>query len=130
MKGLLIEFDVNTGRRSGSISPQDPGLRCHGWQNLNVTPQIEIRVIYDERDVSQYEGVTGVIVLKSKVEINEAIDKHIPTVYSIGSEALFREHMGQKKIKLDLIKGDTQEILKELHGRGIKGVVERRPNKV
>ena len=130
MKALLIEFDVTTGIRPANIDPNDPKLQCYGWQNLEVTPQIEIRVIEDDRDVSQYEGISGVSVLKTKAQINKAIAKHIPIRYDIEDEVLFTEHLRQRKINLDDIPGKREEVLKELLNRGIKGVVERKPLKV
>lgn len=130
MKALLIEFDVNTGIRAGNIDPNDPKLQCYGWQNLEVSPQIEIRVIEDDRDVSQYEGIKGVSILKDKTQINKAIDEHIPVRYGIADEVLFIEHLRQRKINLDDIPKKRQEVLKELLNKGIKGIAERKPLKV
>lgn len=130
MKALLIEFDVRTGKRSGSINPKDPGLFCYGWQNLDVTPQIEIRLIKDNRDLSQYRGVAGVQVLENREEINKAVDQHMPIKYSIDNEALFREHLHQRKINLDEISGDTEAVLKNLKSKQIKGIRETKPYKL
>lgn len=130
MKALLIEFNVNTGIRAGNIDPNDPKLQCYGWQNLDVSPQVEIRVIEDDRDVSQYEGIKGVSILKDKTQINKAIDEHIPVRYGIADEVLFIEHLRQQKIKFDDIPGKRQEVLKELMNKGIKGIIEHKPLKV
>ncbi len=63
MKALLIEFNVTTGQRPAGIEANDPKLQCYGWQNLEVNPCLEIRVIEDDRDISQYEGKQGITVL-------------------------------------------------------------------
>lgn len=130
MKALLIEFNVNTGVRSGNIDPNDPKLQCYGWQNLEISPQIEIRVIEDDRDVSQYQGIAGVSILKNKSKINKAIDDFIPIKYGISDQVLFIEHLRQRKINLDDLPGKRREVLKELLNQGIKGIVERKPLKV
>lgn len=130
MKALLIEFDVNTGKRAGGIDPNDPKLQCYGWQNLEVIPQLEIRMIEDDRDVSQYEGIDGVSILKNKSKINKAIDDEIPVKYGVSDEVLFIEHLRQRNIKLDDIPGKRREVLKELLDQGIKGIAERKPLKV
>lgn len=130
MKALLIEFDVNTGKRAGGIDPNDPKLQCYGWQNLEVTPQLEIRVIEDDRDVSQYQGINGVSILKNKTQINKSIDEVIPIRYGIADQVLFIEHLRQRKINLDDIPGKRQEALKNLLEQGIKGIAERKPLKV
>jgi len=130
MNALLIEFDVNTGIRAGNIDPNDPKLQCYGWQNLHTSPQLEIRVIEDDRDLKQYEGIKGITILHGKKETNEAIDKQVPVRYGIADEILFIEHLRQRKINLDDIPGKGQEVLKELMNRGIKGISECKPLKV
>ncbi|MCK5432340.1 MAG: hypothetical protein KAJ03_06320 [Gammaproteobacteria bacterium] len=75
---LLIEFNMRTSKRAGGINPRDPTLQCYGWQNLESTPQIEIRVIEDDRDISEFEGITGVTILSTAQEANAAIAKHMP----------------------------------------------------
>lgn len=130
MKALLVEFNGKTGKRAGNIDPNDPKLQCYGWQNLDVHPAIEIRVIEDDRDVSQYDGIGGVTVLGNKTEINTAIDEHIPIRYRIDNEVIFQEHLREKKIKLSKIEGNTKDVLKELFKQGVKGMVESKPNKV
>lgn len=130
MKALLIEFDVNTGIRAGNIDPNDPKLQCYGWQSLDVTPQIEIRIIEDDRDVSQYQGIIGVSILKNKSKINKAIDDHILVKYGVADEVLFIEHLRQREINLDDIPGKRQDALKHLFDIGIKGIAERKPLKV
>ncbi|MCK5431323.1 MAG: hypothetical protein KAJ03_01200 [Gammaproteobacteria bacterium] len=80
-KALLIEFNMRTGKRAGGINPRDPALQCYGWQNLESKPPIEIRVIEDDRDPAQFEGIDGVTVLSTPEEANEAIAKHMPAQF-------------------------------------------------
>lgn len=144
MRALLIEFDGATGRRPAGIEANDPKLQCYGWQQLDsaklqelgYTPKafgntcLEIRVIEDDRDISQYEGreAEGLKVLYNDTEIQAAIDQYMTPAYRIIDEALFKAHLEQKNIKLDNIPGTAQEVLKNLHGQGIKGIAEiKRP---
>ena len=101
MKALLIEFDAFTGERAGGINPRDPALVCHGWQNFEREPAIEIRLITDSRDLSQYIGKAGVTVLEGKDAINRAISENMPVSYAIYDELLMIEHLKQKGISLD-----------------------------
>jgi len=130
MNALLVEFDVNTGIRAGDINPNDPKLQCYGWQDLEASPQVEIRIIEDDRDLKQYEGIKGITILRGKKKINEVIDENIATRYSISEDALFTEHLRQREINLDEIPGKVQEVLKNLLDRGIKGIRENKPVKV
>lgn len=115
MNGLLIDFDVNTGVRAGGIDPRDPKLQCCGWQDLESTPAREVRVIKDKRDVKQYEGIAGVTLLKGKVKIKQAILNICKDRYTVDNEALFLEHVRQKKINLSDYEGlDSQDILRDL----------------
>jgi len=107
VRGLLIEIkDWFTGERAGGIDPRDPNLRALGgplWQSLDHEPKgdWEIRLVLDDRDLSQYSGkiilddgtevasvaeipdgaeivdVEGVIVLNDEMEINKVLD-HLP----------------------------------------------------
>ena len=128
MRALLIEWNPNTGERAGNINPRDPKLQCYGWQNMDVTPAVELRVIEDDRDISQYEGIEGVTVLNGKDEINIAIDANFPPKISIEDELLYTEHfkeqIGDKKIKITDLPDDRNERLRELkekyHIKGIK----------
>ena len=79
MKALLIEFDLKSGKRAGNIQPkEDKNLLCYGWQNLDVNPALEIRIINDNRDLSQYENIKGITILHNNDEINNAIKKYMP----------------------------------------------------
>ena len=131
MKALLIEFDLQTGKRAGDINPKDLGLRCL-VQNLESSPAKEIRIIEDGRDIRQYEGIPGVTILNTAKEINEAVDREMPILYSVDNEQLFRvalEKMAPEEFRR-FTGRPTQEILRECHRMGIPGVRERRPPKV
>ena len=131
MNGLLIEFDLQTGKRPGNISPRDPGLRCLA-QNLESSPAKEIRIIEDGRDIRQYQGIPGVTILNTNAEINAAIDREMPVRYSVDNEQLFRvalEKMAPEEFR-KFTGRPTQEILCEYYKMGIPGVRERRPPKV
>lgn len=132
MKALLIEFDVHTGMRAGKINPRDPKLQCHGWQDLESTPAKEVRIIEDDRDLSQYEGIEGVTVLRGKAEIKQAIRNICKSRYTVENETLFQEHLRQKSIKLSDYQGqNSREILKDLMENkkiiGIKKISPREP---
>jgi len=71
----MIEFDINTGKRAGDISPRDPNLLCHGWQVWDKEPARELRLVMDDRDLSKYEGVEGVTIIEGVDAINEVISK-------------------------------------------------------
>lgn len=77
-KALLIEFNMRTGKRAGNIDPRDPSFQCYGWQNLDSTPPMEIRVIEDDRDITQFEGIAGVTILSTAEEANAAIAEFMP----------------------------------------------------
>ena len=135
MRALLIEWVPHTGKRAGGIDPGDPKLQCYGWQNMDVTPAIELRVVEDDRDLSQYEGVEGVTVLNGRDEINTAIDTNFPSKISIEDDLLYSEHfkeqLGDKKIKITDLPDNRQKRLKELKEKyHIKGIKETEPLKV
>jgi len=135
---LLIEWDSNSGIRAGNINPRDPNLRClNHWQNMDVTPCLEIRLVTDDRDLSQYEGIAGVTVLKGNKAINDAVDLHLPPKLVISDQFLFEEHIKDKikkgTLDLDKLKGDTlldPDTLTDLKAKGIKGIITRKPDKL
>jgi len=142
MDGLLIEFDSRSGRRAGDISPKDAGLKCYGWQNLEEedislkgyvwrgnllagSRALEIRVIEDGRDISQYEGIPGVTILRGNLAINEALDKYFeeymyaPPVGEVEAH-LFVEALKEKGIKISEV-DLSEKTLKTLYEeKGIK----------
>lgn len=135
MIALLIEWNPNTGERAGNINPRDPKLQCHGWQNMDVTPAVELRLVEDDRDLSQYEEVEGITVLNGRDEINTAIDVNFPPKISIEDELLYSEHVkeqiGDKKIKITDLPDDREKRLRELKEiYHIKGIKETEPQKV
>ena len=130
MKALLIEFDAATGKRAGNINPNDPKLQCYGWQKLDTSPCLEIRVIEDDRDVTLYESIPGITVLNDDTEIEKAIDQICPPKYIVENDVLLKTHLEQKAINLNDIHGkDTNEQLKNLFNQGVKGIREvKRPS--
>lgn len=130
MKALLIEFNRRTGERAGGVTTKDPALRCYGWQNLKVEPAIEIRLIEDDRDTGQYEGIPGITILEGRDVINAAVDANIPTRVFISEATLFQTDILQREISLQNIPGDTQAVLTSLNALGVKGITERKPYKL
>lgn len=126
MKGLLIEFDGGTGIRAGNLVLDDK-LLCHGWQQLATVPCLEIRVIEDDRDVAQYEGIPGVTILHDDAEIQAAIDQYMPSRASVDNESLMKLDIEQRGILLkDVLGENTNEQLQYLKTQGVKGIVERK----
>ena len=136
MKALLIEWEPHTGKRAGNINPKkDQNLRCNGWQNMDVIPAIELRLIEDNRDTSQYERIEGITVLNGRTEINNAIDTNFPAKITIEDELIYTEHVKEqisdKKIKISDLQDDMTKRLKELKDiYHIKGIRETKPQKV
>ena len=133
LKALLIEWNQSTGKRAGNINPRDPGLHCNGWQNMDITPAIELRTIEDDRDIKQYVTMEGVTVLYGPEQINEAIDQNFPSKYVIEDETLYAAHLNSisKQIVFqDLPTDQTKRLkfLKEQHS--ITGIREIKPQKV
>ena len=129
MRALLIEFDVKTGARAGGISPKDKDLPCYGWQNLEVEPALEIRLVMDyRRSLEMYKGQKGITFLEGKDAINAAIQAHVPSQYIIQSETLMLEHMKEKGLKLkDFASKSMKEIAIMAFAEGLAGVIERKP---
>lgn len=129
MRALLIEFDLNTGKRAGNISPKDPTMLCHGWQNLENKPALEIRLIEDSRDASVYAGVPGITLLEGKEAINRAIEEHVPCQCAVKDSALMIASAQEKGLALiETFGGKTPaEIARIAFDLGLAGVVERRP---
>jgi hypothetical protein len=135
MRALLIEWDPSTGTRAGNINPNDPKLQCHSWQNMDMKPAIELRLVEDDRDLTEYEVIDGVTILSGKNEINAAIDANFPAKISIEDKLMYEEHVkeqiGNKKIKIDNLPDNRNKRLKELKDKyGIKGIKEIEPMKV
>ena len=123
LTALLINFDLTTGGRAGGIDPHDPHLQCYGWQDLASTPAREIRLIEDDRDITKYEGIPGVKVLKGKTAINQAINTVRPPRYNVEDQILFSEDLRQRGIVLSTYAGKSQqEILADLSSKGLIGI--------
>ena len=134
-RALLIEWNPTTGERAGHINPNDPKLQCYGWQNMDVVPAVELRIVEDNRDLSQYEGIPGVTILEGKDAINTAIDNIVPDKYSIEDELIYEEHVkqeiGNNKIIISELPDDKMERLKKFKNDfKIKGIRVTRPIKL
>jgi hypothetical protein len=129
-KALLIEWDQSTGKRAGDVNPRDVHLRCDGWQNMDATPAIELRLVEDDRDISIYDSVNGVTVLTGTDDINEAIVANFPSKVTVDDEFVYSEHMISKrgKIDMDSLPEDRTERLKVLKETyGVKGIKVIKP---
>lgn len=132
-RALLIEWDPSTGERAGNINPKDPKLRCNGWQNMDVSPAIELRLVEDDRDLLVYENADGITILNGRDEINEAIDINFTSKIVIEDELIYSEHIKSLRGQLDISKlpDNREERLKDLKSKyGIKGIKEIEPMKV
>lgn len=80
MRALLVEVNYQSGRRAGGVDPTDPNLQCYGWQSLPSEDgsDVEIRLVEDDRDLSEYRDAPGVRVLEGEDEIDAAIAQFIP----------------------------------------------------
>ncbi len=133
MKAILIEWDQNTGKRAGNVDPRDKNMFCRGWQNMDVTPAVELREILDGRDTSQYDGVKGITVLEGSDAINDAIELNFPSKFVIDDEVIYTAHLQKKAAKLnfDKLSDDRSERLKELkETHKIKGISEKKAARV
>lgn len=136
-RALLIEWEPHTGKRAGNINNRDPKLRCNWWQNMDVTPALELRIVEDDRDLSNLEGVSGVTIIEGEANINQAIDDNFPPQYHIQDEFLYQEHFKQKnkipatEIDIDQLPDKAQDrlqVLMETHA--IKGIAKKERNHV
>jgi hypothetical protein len=134
MKALLIEWDPNTGKRAGNINPKDRYLQCNGWQNMETIPAIELRIIKDDRDISQFKNIKGITVLEGRDAINESIDTNFKIRYCIDDDVIYSEHLknklNKKEIDIEILPDEREERLKTLKKMGVKGIREIKPLKV
>lgn len=133
MKALLIEWDTNTGIRAGNINPRDKKLRCNGWQNMDVIPAIELRIIDDDRDTSVYNELNGVTFITGRSEINNTIDEKFKSVMKVEDELIYGEHIISKRDAIDFEnlpdnRNARLTVLKNLYN--IKGIKEIKHQKV
>ena len=78
---LMIEWNIHTGKRAGNIDPNDPALQCYGWQVWDKEPALELRIVEDDRDISQYQNIKGVTIIQGIQEINKCIKNNFPPRY-------------------------------------------------
>lgn len=130
-RALLIEVDYQTGRRAGGINPSDPELQCYGWQNTpnQEGEDLEIRLIEDDRDISQYEGVDGITILEGREEINEAIKEIVPPAYSVVNRELYEMTKEETDIDINEIPERRSDMIKFFYERDdIRGIEKREPD--
>jgi len=132
MKALLISVNFTTGDRAGGIDPRDANLQSYGWQSPpnRPGPDVEIRVVEDDRDLSEYDDVDGVQVLRGVTEINDAIDKWVPPSYGIGDREDVREWARRNDVDLDEFPDATYERAKALFESGADTVTKSKPPKI
>ena len=112
MRALLVEVDFKTGKRAGDVNPKDPKLQCYGWQDLESVPGLEIRVVEDDRDLSQYKGVKGVTILDGETVINTAIQQletERASDTDLYSEYLMVEAMKEKGLPMSALAGKSKK---------------------
>lgn len=132
-RALLVEWDPNTGDRAGNINPRDKHLRCNGWQNMDITPSIELRLVEDDRDLSIYDDVDGVTILNGTDVINEVIVANFSSMMTVNDEMIYTEHIKSKrgKIDIDSLPDDRNARLEVLKNKyHVKGISEIKPNLV
>jgi len=147
---LVIKFNPETGERPiplfeiapGQFSKKpefkpgqphrtDFGLFCMSlWQDLKRG--IEMRLVMDDRDISQYRGVSGVEVIEGKDAINAKVKELFKPRHAIVNSELFRESLRALleagKVTLDELAPLTPEDqLKLLFERGCLGIREEEP---
>jgi len=87
--------------------------------------------VEDDRDLSQYDGIKGVTILKGKTAINQAIETNIPVMYGVADKIIMREAISQKKIDLGQYAGKPgKEIYEDLFKKGVAGIAKREPSKL
>jgi len=121
MRALLIEVDYTTGKRAGGINPKDQNLQCYRWQSLprEDGPDVEIRLVEDDRDLTGYEDIPGVRVLENEEEIDQAIERFIPPKYQANPTRLenWLEKNGlSADFRTDLPPNERLKQLKEVDG--------------
>ncbi len=133
LRALLIEWDPSTGIRAGGINNKEKALRCKGWQNMDVKPAIELRLVEDDRDltVEPYVNTPGVTVLIGKDAINAAITINFPTRYEIIDREWMIEGARQKGVEAEEFHNMRgQEMAKKGFDLKLPGIVVKNPNLV
>lgn len=131
---VALEITVNfvTGERPAGINPrEDKGLIClSGWQNLDAG--VEMRLVIDDRDVSQYEGVPGITVHKGATKINSRVKELFKPLIAITDAQLFSQSIIQKGINLKDIDPTLapEEQLRRCREKGALGIRVMEPETV
>jgi len=128
---LEIDVDFVTGKRAGDVSPHDPGLICLNlWQNFELGK--EMRLIIDDRDPKQYEGIAGITLHKGAEAINLRVSELFKPRYDIVSPELFQISVAQKRIDLSDIDPalSPNEQIKICLERGCLGIKVQHPEVV
>jgi hypothetical protein len=130
---LVVKFNPLTGERAAGIDVKtDRGLICLPlWQD--VGRGIEMRLVVDDRDVSRYEGVEGIEIVKGKDAINAKVKELFKPQYSVASPELFRVSleslMKAGTISLSELRGlPPEEQLRICYEKGCLGMRKREPH--
>lgn len=122
MHALLIEVNFTTGERAAGIDPRDEGLPCYQWQSTPERdgPDVELRLVADDRDLTPYRRAAGVRVLDGEQEIDAAIERFVPPKYVADEDAL-KSWMRREAIEYGSYKNQGltgQERLRTIHEDG------------
>jgi hypothetical protein len=133
MRALLIRVDFETGERAGGIDPTDKNLHCPGWQSLpeKQGEDVEIRLVQDDRDLSAYEDIPGVVILEGEEEIDAAVSQHIPADFRVTDEVAVYQAIRDDSRFPDTIRPKElpKKYIRELHRKGADGIEKREPKK-
>ncbi len=133
LRALLLEWDPSTGKRAGGINNKEVALRCKGWQNMDVKPALELRLVEDDRDltVAPYANTNGVTVLIGKDEINQAITMHFPSRYEIVDREWMIEGARQKGVAAEEFHNMRgQDMAKKGFELKLPGIVVKHPHMI
>jgi len=123
---LEIKVDFLSGERAGGISPTDRNLVCLSlWQDLDAG--VEMRLVTDDRDLSQYEGIDGVEVHRGVTRINERVQQLFKPRVEVFDKDLFAASI--KTIDLSDLNPDLspEDQLKKCKEKGALGIRIRGP---
>ena len=124
-RALLVEVDYQTGERAGGVDPRDENLQCYEWQSLpsDDGPDEELRLVEDDRDLTQYATVDGVTVLEGKEAINAKINELASGgEYRIENETIFNTYINSQDVDMDQYPDDEQAMLEQMDADGVKGI--------
>lgn len=131
-RALFVEVDFRTGERAGEIDPKDENLQCYNWQSLpsDDGDDVELRLVEDDRDLSQYEDVDGVTVLEGKEAINQKIKEMSPDdgEWFISSEVMFNTYIQSQNVDIDQYPEEEQAMLEQMANDGVRGIEYNEPD--